>query len=462
MPHRGDNRKIIDNQCILTIDPSDAKDFDDAVSIVSGDKETITVAIHIADVASYIPPNSELMKEIVERCFTAYMPNGMFPMLPRDLVNKKCSLKQGEKKFAHTVEICYDTNSLEILSSKRYQSEIIVTKRLSYGAVQKFIDSKYKEAEDWTEDIKDSIQTLCQLSIQLREKRSKKEYFLPFERMEYSPKIANNSVVGINKSAPDKAKQLIEEFMLAANVEVAKEMHKRNIACPYRVHPNPDNSSYESLLDYVSKFFLFNYDLNERKNFCQLLEKVNQSDYRQILSLVLLRTMKRATYDTNKGSHFGLGKETYCHFTSPIRRLSDLLVHQQLVYSNNNNFPYSKIQIQEYNEQINFRETEVDYASRLANKRFMLHYINNKFLNEEIEMSIIEIFDKGVSGLIEAWDMKVFISYDNFFSDHFIVDKEYNYIRGRKKKKKYSLGDKIQATVLSVNLDDYEISLGVY
>ena len=463
VPYRGDNRKVIEDHCILTIDPSDAKDFDDAVSIVHSDEKTITVAIHIADVASYIPPDSELMKEIVERCFTAYMPNGMFPMLPRYLVNKKCSLKQGEKKFAHTVEISYDRNSLNILSSKRYPSEIVVTKRLSYGVVQKFVNSQYKEVlAEWTDDIRDSVEVLCKLAIRLREKRSKQEFFLPFERSEYSPKISNNSVVGINKSSPDEAKQLIEEFMLAANVEVAKEMYEKKIPCPYRVHPSPDNDSYESLLDSISKFFVFNDDLNDRKNFCQLLEKVNKSNYRQILSLVVLRTMKRATYNTEKDEHFGLGKETYCHFTSPIRRLSDLLVHQQLLYSDNNKYPYSEYEIQEYNEQINFRETEVDYASRLANRRFLLHYIKDKFLNKEVEMSIFEIMDRGVSGLIEEWDMKVFISYENFFSDHFVVSKERDYIRGRKKKKKYSLGEKIKTTVLSVSLDDYEITLGVY
>ena len=457
--YQGCERKQIDpnKEIILTIDPKDAKDFDDAISIASEDERQITIGIHIADVASYIAPNSPLMKKIIERCFTAYLPTKMFPMIPHSLV-KACSLKEGEKKLAHSVYITYDKKSFEIVKTQRFHSEVSIAKRLNYDEVQQFIDSNFARNSYWTDSLQNTIKKLCQLAINIRNKRKEEELFLPFETEEFVPIIKNNQVTQIKVNKPNESKQLIEEFMLAANVAIAEEMKRKKIPCLYRIHDALKESKILEFSKFLSVFNFPKLDLIERKNIVLILEEINKSAFRELITIELLKTMSRAVYSEKCEIHFGLGKKTYCHFTSPIRRLSDLIVHQQLVYFNQKNeYPYSLKQLVEIKKQINSKEIENDEASRLANKRFILHYLSKKI--SKVSVTLAEIRGREIKVFINDYGLISFIPFSHLLDDHYVVSRCSTFIRGVRKNKHICLGDVFDCSLDKVNFSKNKLIL---
>ncbi len=328
-----ERERIEPSAVIVTIDPEDAKDFDDAVSLHPGPTaETMVAGVHIADVAAYIEPGSELDQAAAQRGFTAYLPGRTLHMLPPALAAEQCSLSEGVENLAHSVFLTIDCNTGEVLDSRRCHSRLTVTKRLSFEQVQALIDGESPTAIP--ENVASAVLSLHHLAATMRRHRAKSEQFLQLETREVRIVCDESAarITGLKRMTASAADHLVEEFMLAANVATAEELRRRELGALYRIHPEPKPVDIEEFVKWTREIGLGRSTgrLDSRKSVNNFLSRIKQRHDAEIVTSMFLRTLSRATYSAAPGLHYGLGKESYCHFTSPIRRYSDLLVHQQL------------------------------------------------------------------------------------------------------------------------------------
>ena len=373
----------------VTIDPHDAKDFDDAVSVHQGEnKNELTLGIHIADVAAWIKPGSWIDKAAKERSFTAYIPGRTLPMLPKNLT-KNISLRS-DKDFclAHTVLLTVNKNSGQIMNYKRCHSKIKIAKRFSFKEVEAYIQTE-KVSEEWSEELKNNLDELCALYAKMRAYRENVEKFLNIETTEIRI-LRNDSdgkILGIEKKKQGKADCLVEEFMLAANSTVAKEFVNFQIPGIFRVHPEPEPEKLEDYSGFMKQVFdIHTGNLALSREECQkFLKKIKGSKYEEIIIAFFLRAMNRASYTEKNALHYGLGKGLYLHFTSPIRRYPDLLVHQQLLLKEQQKALLTQEFIIETAKDCNDLEKNNDDAYFAANDRLKLHYLQDLLSKNEIE-----------------------------------------------------------------------------
>ena len=449
----------------LTIDPFDAKDFDDALSWhPSDDKNLAVVGVHIADVASYIVPYKRLHKQIRDRSFTAYLPTRTISMLPQVLVKDKCSLIEGQDKLAHTIMLYINKKTGRIIKSERFHSHIKVDKRLNYEDVQECIDKDYQYSK-WNKNISESLKQIFLISLKIRHFRFQKEKFLNLASSTFEI-ICNDehlTIEGVRKKKVIPSHNLVEEFMLAANVEVAKELDKKKMAGIFRVHPAPDT---ERLIELSANLFTsfnisFNNSLIQRDGVNKLLLDVREHPCKEIISSKVLRTMKRALYSQDSMFHYGLGKEQYVHFTSPIRRYSDLLIHLQLWCYDTGQALFNKRYFTEETIHINKKEEKIDLASRELTNRLKMFFFS-KLLEENPQQIfagiVVEIKNKGVVIYLINYGVYSFVDYDQFPQKHICHESKRNFfcpITGQS----FQCGDSIKVTIRDINFRRYELLL---
>jgi ribonuclease R len=380
-------RRDLSNIFCVTIDPEDAKDYDDAVSIMPGEDENeVLVGVHIADVAAWIRPDTKWDTEAIYRSFTAYLPGRTLPMLPKSLT-AKISLQPGEPCPAHTVMMTIHKISGRILKAERCHSYIKITKRLSFQQVQKYIDTGDKG--DWDETFCNSMDELIALYKNMRQYRKKTDKFLEMAIPEIRV-ICNeetNEITGMVRKEQREADQLIEEFMLAANTEVAKEMVAKSIPGIYRVHPEPELEKLDEFGNFcIASFDMYPGDLSNRANCNKFLESIPDGPNKPIILSAFLRSLQRAYYLENSELHFGLGKGRYSHFTSPIRRYPDLAVHQQLWSADTNARLKSKKTMAKISAECTEKEQNNDEAWYAANDRMKLRYMEQQLEANPEEM----------------------------------------------------------------------------
>ncbi len=324
-PYRRDFR----NDIIFTIDGSDSKDFDDAVSLVETDFG-YRLGVYIADVSQYVTEKSPLDREAYLRGTSVYLADRVIPMLPEKLSNGLCSLNEGEDRFVLAVLIDLDGNG-RVLSSEITEGIIRSTARLTYTGVQAMLDGnamlreKYKTVLPSLELMKE----LAQKRIELRRSRGAVEFKLTETEIKFD---AAGHVADIAKKPALMSMKIIEEFMILANCAVAEKFCKAKIPFVYRVHDKPSPDKLSALNDYLDAvgIKMFCPLSPEPRQVADLLEKVERDmpDMSAAVSRVTLRAMAKAAYEPNNAGHFGLAEKFYCHFTSPIRRYPDLMIHR--------------------------------------------------------------------------------------------------------------------------------------
>ncbi len=385
----------------LTIDPHDAKDFDDAISIHPGDDPSeIVLGVHIADLAAYIAPGSRFDREAARRGFTAYLPGRTLPMLPKKLT-AILSLTENEDCLTHTVMLTVHRQSGRILKTRRTHGVIRVTKRLNYDEVQDFIDSG---KSPWDKKFAARITELVNITRNMRSYRFKQEKFLTLDVPEIRVLCdeANNKILGLERKYQREANQLIEECMLAANSAVAVEMSGKNTPAIYRIHPEPFPEKLEEFTsNVVESFGVIPGNLANRDECNKFLNSLPDGPERPIILSLFLRSLTRASYANKPELHFGLGKTHYLHFTSPIRRYTDLIVHQQLWEQSTNGRLKSGKEMEHVAERCSEQEMNNDEAYYAASDRMKLRYL------EEQLMSNKEVLYNGVVARVVAAGMQV-------------------------------------------------------
>src|SRR6266853_1255408 len=314
-----DGREDLRDQFIVTIDPDDARDFDDAIDVEEIDNEGWRLGVHIADVSAYVTPDSALDREARRRGNSVYLPDRVIPMLPERLSNGVCSLNPSVDRLTHSVFIEFEKN-VRAKNARFAKSVIRSAKRLTYKEAYAILQAKPNG------ELSRRLHTAWELASLLRRKRFEHGSLdLDFPEVKVYVDSAGKPL-RLERVENDESHQLIEEFMLAANEAVARELRHRSIATIYRVHEDPDP---EKLAEYREFILSFGYkvgDLSHRKEVQRFLASISGKPEEQALKIGLLKSLKRARYAAQPLGHYGLAKANYLHFTSPIRRYADLVV----------------------------------------------------------------------------------------------------------------------------------------
>ena len=319
-----DERTDLREELIFTIDPIDAKDFDDAISLQKLDDGTYKLGVHIADVAHYITPGDAIDIEAGLRGTSIYLVDRVIPMLPADLTTNICSLLPSEDRLTHSVEIMLDATG-SVTSFRTFPSLIHSKARLNYQQVQAYLDQK--DSTDIPEDVGAALTTMNDLAQHLRNTRIANGSInlnLPEIKCELDDR---GHPVRIVKRIPMPAYQLIEEFMLLANQCVAASILKAEVPGIFRVHPGPDDDQWKRMAAELHTLGIPD-NPNSRKTINRIAEKAVGTPQEYAVSLAILRNFKQAAYSADCDHHFGLAFEHYTHFTSPIRRYPDLVAHR--------------------------------------------------------------------------------------------------------------------------------------
>ncbi len=439
----------------FTIDPKDAKDFDDALSVQKLDDGTWEVGVHIADVTHYVKPKTIIDKEGFERATSVYLVDRVVPMLPERLSNGLCSLRPHEEKLCFSVVFKMDDYA-NLIDTWFGKTIIYSDHRFTYEEAQKIIETREGE-------LKDEVLILDKLAKELRNKRFGNGA-ISFERIEVKFDIdEKGKPVSVFFKESKDANKLIEEFMLLANKRVAEYIGKKEYAkrekagdksFVYRVHDNPDPEKFESFTKFVRKFGYEAMPLGEEKvssSINRLLKQVEGKKEQNIIETLAIRTMAKASYATKNIGHYGLAFRHYTHFTSPIRRYPDILVHRLL-------FSYLD---GGRSVNINKLEEECKHCSQMElvaaeAERSSIKYKQVEFMKDHVGQEFTGV----ISGVTE-WGFYVeldenkcegMVSIRNLDDDFYRFDDDNYCIIGRKYKKKYQLGDQVKVLVAAANL----------
>ncbi len=328
------SRKDLRHLNFVTIDGADAKDFDDAVCVLPrGDGFEVWVAI--ADVAHYVRPNTALDKEAFERSTSFYFPDRVIPMLPEALSNGLCSLRPEVDRLTMAVRMRFDCYG-QGRAAQIYDAVIHSKARLTYTEVAAWLedgDAGDEKCGIQKPEIQQMLSDALRL-MRLQEKNREKRGALGLDLPEVGPVVKDDKIIALEVRARNVAHRLIEELMLSANVAVAHYFEAHESALLYRVHPQPERESIDKVNDFLAPF---GSTINQRAksgvrplDIQQVLENSEGKPYGHVLHRLILRSMQQAKYSPNNEGHFGLAYESYCHFTSPIRRYADLTVHRRL------------------------------------------------------------------------------------------------------------------------------------
>jgi ribonuclease R len=445
---------------LVTIDGEDAKDFDDAVYA----EPTATgyrLLVAIADVSHYVRSGTALDEEAYNRATSVYFPGYVVPMLPETLSNGICSLNPKVERLCMVCDMQVDRDG-EVLRSKFYPAVMRSHARLTYTRVWQAIGEKGPDARRELADVLPQLKHLHQL-YKLFAKARQRRGAIDFESSEVEFRLGpSGEVVQLGAYERNDAHKLIEECMIAANVEAAKYLQKKRIPAPYRVHAPPPASKYEDLLEFLREFKLSLPPLEQVTpgDFSALLKKVRKRPDASLIESVLLRSQSLAVYQPDDPGHFGLGLETYTHFTSPIRRYPDLLVHRAIRYALGGGKPaayeYSPSGMASLCVHCSQNERRADEAERDVDERYKCAWME-KHVGSEFDGIVagvasfglfVELAESKINGLVHITQLP---------NDYYHFDATRRLLSGERRGLKFRLGDEVRVQVLRASLEDRKI-----
>ncbi|WP_136607677.1 ribonuclease R [Paenibacillus dokdonensis] len=457
-------RRDLRGKKIVTIDGEDAKDLDDAVNVERQENGHFRLGVHIADVGYYVRENSELDKEAYNRGCSVYLVDRVIPMLPHRLSNGICSLNPQVDRLTLSCEMEFDEH-MKVVKHDVFTSVIKTKERMTYNNVRKILEDEEPELMERYKDLVDDFRLMKEIALRLRSKRMNRGA-VDFDFVESKVIVdENGKPVDIVKRERSIAEQIIEEFMLAANETVAEHFHWLKVPFIYRIHENPDPEKLQNFMAFAENF---GYHVKGRGNAIHpralqnLLEQIKDTKEQTVISTMMLRSMKQAKYDADMSGHFGLAAEFYSHFTSPIRRYPDLVIHRvirEVIESNNilseKRQEYLASRMPEIAQHSSERERVAVEAERDTDQLKKAEYMLDK-VGEEFDGMISSVTSFGmfielpntVEGLIRLAALT---------DDYYNFDEASMSLIGERTSKIYRIGDEIKIRVARVNMDDHTI-----
>jgi len=447
----------------LTIDPTDARDFDDAVSIEMKNGH-YRLGVHIADVSHFVGSKSDLDEEAFERGTSVYFPDRVIPMLPERLSNDVCSLRPNRKRLTYSVFMEFDHKG-DVIDYELFPAVIRSRARLTYEQVQEYFDTGEVTAKlDKVADSLRLMRPLAQILHNRREEAGSLDFDLPEAKIILDKQ---GNVIEIGNRVRTESHRLVEEFMLAANRQVARHFVKYGQPTLFRVHDRPDMEKLEAFAHLIGKFG-YKFPVSPTmptRDFQRFLDKVKGKPEEELVNELLLRSMKKAVYQPDDIGHFGLAFKHYLHFTSPIRRYPDLLVHRLLKYMKNNKYPVRLAQklgviLTNAGKQSSDMERRAMEAERDAVKAKQVSYMSGR-VGSEYDGIISGVTNFGFFVRLVGPECDGLVRASTLDDDYYRFDEESYRLVGRRKGKVFRLGDKVRVGVLRVNVEDREIDLFV-
>ncbi len=458
--NRVDLRKVP----LVTIDGEDAKDFDDAVWC-EPNAEGFRLIVAIADVSHYVRPGTALDDEAIKRATSVYFPGFVVPMLPETLSNGICSLMPKVERmcFACDMQVDFDGN---VIRSKFYEAVMRSHARLTYTQVWKAVGEGDTEAGQeaiaQVGSLMPQVQRLHQLYKVLAKARNRRGA-IEFESGEVRFVLDNKGeVVQAGMLERNDAHKLIEECMIAANVEAAKFVTSRQVPAPFRVHPRPPEAKYADLLEYLSEFGLSlpPWGRVQPRDFTQLLRKIRVRPDAPLLETVLLRSQSLAVYQTDNLGHFGLALEAYAHFTSPIRRYPDLLLHRSikhaLLHGDPDGYRYSAKEMSALSLHCSEMERRADEVEREVDERYRSAWME-KHVGDEFDGVVSGVTNFGLFVELAGSKVNGLVHVTQLPHDYYHFDPLRRSLAGERTGLKFRLGDPVRVLVLKASVEDKRI-----
>lgn len=457
------NRIDIRDKVIFTIDGSDTKDIDDAISLTK-EGENYHLGVHIADVSYYVKEGTKLDEEAYQRGTSVYLVDRVLPMLPHKLSNGICSLNENEDRFAFTCDMLID-NKGKVIKYDIYKSIIRSRKKMTYEEVNKILEENITPSG--YEDFKDTLLLMNELSKILRKKMIGRGY-IEFESTEAKIKVDEKChPISIEARVQRSGEELIENFMIVANETVASSIYYKNLPGIYRVHDVPDEKRLSEFLKFLS---LHGYVIKGKnkiktsRDLQEILSQIENIKEARVLNDMAIRSQAKAVYSDINIGHFGLGSKCYSHFTSPIRRYPDLILHRLLKEYNYNysdniiNTEREKLPVE--SEHCSIREQDAQNCERDVDKMKKAEYMEDHIgevytgiISTVMEFGFFVELDNTVEGLVKVEDLK---------GDYYIFDSDYMAFIGKRTKKKYSFGDTVKIKVIRADKEKSEIDFEIY
>ncbi len=458
MGGRTDYRKV----ATFTVDGEDAKDFDDAISVERLDSAKdglLRVGVHIADVSYYVAEGTSLDKEAVERATSVYLPGRVLPMLPEELSNGICSLEEAKDRLALSVLV--DITREGVVKGFKFKETVIRSDaRLTYGQVQEFADGG--RLPQGKRKLERDVKVLLNLTQQLRSARLGAGA-LDFHFTEAKVDVDDEGTLHVTPIRSDSARQLIEELMLLANRLVAAELTKRDIPALFRIHEDPSSEKIAALQKSLGKLgYVLDIEHTRPQDLQNILRQAAGKPEAQLVSTLMLRSLKQAKYSSEDLGHYGLAFESYLHFTSPIRRYPDLVVHRVVrAMLQHRLSPTLKERMRtdfpRLAEHVSERERVAEDAERDLTRYFHARWakdqVGTAYTGTVVGVTNFGVFvelPNGVEGLMHV---------SHLADDYYLYLEDSLMLMGKHTRKKYRLGDRVEVRVLAANPTQRQIDL---
>ncbi len=447
-------RDDITDEMILTIDPPDAKDFDDAISLKKDTEGNWILGIHIADVSSFIPINSPLDEEARERGNSVYLPGKVIPMLPEVLSNGICSLQPNQKRFAKSVYITYDAQGN--IQSREFANSIIESKaRLTYEQADCILKGKVSGFAPEVVALLKDMETLARAIEARRQKAGMLHLDLPEVELQLDDE---GKVIDAHPADDSYPHTIIEMFMVEANDAVAAMLDRFGVPFMRRIHPEPDTFNVKKLGQFVRICGMKLPKMLDRPAMQALLESVKGKGYAYAINMYVLRCMQKAEYSPMHVGHFALASTHYCHFTSPIRRYADLMVHRLIdlyVKEELNKIGLEEVlpeqQLVEIGKHISFTEQQAERAERDLKAVLILEMLSDH-IGEELDCVVSGLTTFGIFAQCQKYGIEGMIEFGDLGMDEWKYNEKQQCVVGAHSGKHVRLGDKIRVRIATVNV----------
>jgi ribonuclease R len=455
-------REDFTKQLVITIDPVDAKDFDDAVSLTKdADTGHWLLTVHIADVAHFVPPGGPLDREARDRGTSVYLPQRVVPMFPEVISNALASLQEGRVRYVKTVEMEF-ADAGEPVSARFSNGAIRNRKRFTYEQVQAILDQPHgPAAKGIAPEIVRMLQDMRTLSKTLRARRRRRgslEMDMPEPVLEYDEK---GHVSGAHFAKHDESHRLIEDFMLAANEAVASHFDHLKIPFVRRIHPAPEPRKLEAFVLFARTL---DYKLPRRPSRFDLqrvLDASAKTSERHAVHYATLRSLKQATYSPEQDEHFALASDQYCHFTSPIRRYPDLTVHRELgQWLEKDRVRTDVKELRNIADHCSKTERRAESAEREAVKLRLLSYLSDR-IGLILDAVITGVAEYGFFAQGKEFPAEGLVHVSSLGDDYYQYDADGHLLEGRRHGQRYRLGDEVRVEVVRVDLNRRQLDLRV-
>jgi len=453
-------REDFTSDTVVTIDPVDARDFDDAISLTIDPKSKHwQLTVHIADVGHFAPPGGALDREARRRGTSVYLPQRVLPMFPEIVSNGLASLQQGRLRYVKSARIDF-TPAGQRTGVKFFNGAIKVRKRFAYEQVSALLQEA-PDAIAVDQDVRELLFRMRDLAMILRKRRLKRgalELVMPEAELEYDDE---GRVTGAHFARHDVSHQVVEEFMLAANEAVAEQLDDLKVAFLRRVHPAPEPTKLEAFSRFADSL---GYTIDQHLDRFALQRVLKQSaDQPDVYAVhyALLRSLKQAVYSPAVEGHYALASENYCHFTSPIRRYPDLTVHRQLgQWLQTGRAGGDEAELVALGEHCSKMERRAELAERELVKVKLLTYLEAR-IGLELEVVITGVADYGFFAQAETLPVEGLVHVSTLTDDYYFYDEATHSLIGRRTGRRFRLGDKVHATVVRVDLQRRQLDFRV-